>query len=420
MYQGREEMALRRKFKALEMTTWFRAKRGGKESREQKDVPSVFRNRTAKSGTEGKRQDLQEGSSQEKPGNKKAKTIVVETVAFIPYTPDSVLKLLLQKVDDDLSATFNRPKVRFVERGGNQIVKDVGRPNPWSSDFYFKRDECQVCSGRLIVEAKKEEAALAMVGKGDGNPKPIRKEDQVALPGCTREGVVYALECRSCRNKGLRRQYISETSRSGFQRAKEHKREVEEGITTHPMVIHFLEDHQGEEQETVFRLLSKHRTALDCQVMELVRIEETATNPQEALNLRSEWGGSKLPSLHVLRPKGMSDSQNQGEGKRIRFQTKEESSKEEVTDQNSAKRLKMEPKEEESKEDTQEEEREQIIVCRKVEVSRTRTSPQVEKKEGNKEGKPKTFTQLRLDEVLAKKDCGLQHQEAAGKETQLQ
>ena len=85
------------------------------------------------------------------------------------------------------------------------------------------------------------------------------------------------------------------------------------------MVIHFLEDHQGEEQETVFRLLSKHRTALDRQVMESIRIEEIAASPQEALNLRSEWGGSKLPGLHVLRPKGTSGSQTQGEGKRARF-----------------------------------------------------------------------------------------------------
>ena len=36
MYRGREEMALRRKFKAYEMTTWFWAKRGGKDSKEQK------------------------------------------------------------------------------------------------------------------------------------------------------------------------------------------------------------------------------------------------------------------------------------------------------------------------------------------------------------------------------------------------
>ena len=174
----------------------------------------------------------------EKPGRKKAKTVIIETVAFIPYTPDSALKMLLQKADDDLSATLNRPKIRFVERGGNQVVWYVGRPNPWAADFYCSREECQVCSGRMIAEVEKEEAALTMVGKGNCLPKPIKKEDQVALPG-----VVYALENRNCREKGIRRQYIGETSRSGFQRAKEHNREVEEGIITHPMAIHFLEDH---------------------------------------------------------------------------------------------------------------------------------------------------------------------------------
>ena len=79
---------------------------------------------------------------------------------------------------------------------------------------------------------------------------------------------------------------------------------MEEGIITYPMVIHFLEDHQGEGQETVFRLLSKHRTALDGQVMESVRIEKVASKPLESLNLKSEWGGSKLPGLHGLKTLG--------------------------------------------------------------------------------------------------------------------
>ena len=67
----------------------------------------------------------------------------------------------------------------------------------------------------------------------------------------------------------------------------------------HPMVLHFLEEHQGKTQETLFRILSKHRLALDRQVMESIKIEEVSSKPQEALNLKSEWGGSKLPGLQV-------------------------------------------------------------------------------------------------------------------------
>ena len=143
MYRSREEMAARRKFKALEKTTWFRARRGGKEATEQKDVPSAFRrkHKTSTDRQEGA-QEGKEGAPDEEakvqvqvdsgPGNRKPKstTTAVETVAFIPYTPDSALKLLLQKADDELSATLRKPRIRFVERGGNQIVRDVGRPNP--------------------------------------------------------------------------------------------------------------------------------------------------------------------------------------------------------------------------------------------------------------------------------------------------
>ena len=137
------------------------------------------------------------------------------------------------------------------------------------------------------MEAEKEEAAMARVGKGNGKPRPIRKEDQVALPGCTREGVVFILECKDCRDKGIRRQYVGETSRSRYQRAGEHQRDVEEGTSSHPMNVHFAEEHQGLKQETLFRLVSKHQTALEPQVMESDRIKEISSKEEESLNLKS-------------------------------------------------------------------------------------------------------------------------------------
>ena len=55
------------------------------------------------------------------------KSVQVETVVFVPYTTDSALKLALQKEYDTLSVAFNRPKVKFVERAGTQVARDVGR-----------------------------------------------------------------------------------------------------------------------------------------------------------------------------------------------------------------------------------------------------------------------------------------------------
>ena len=89
MYRSTSEMAQRRKFRALKMIIWLRAKRGGKDSREQKDVTTVFKNSPGQSGQgdftsgakkeEGKHEN-KEAKKEEKAGGKKEKTVMVETV----------------------------------------------------------------------------------------------------------------------------------------------------------------------------------------------------------------------------------------------------------------------------------------------------------------------------------------------------
>ena len=136
MYRSSQEMAKRRKFKAMEMVTWFRPKRGGKDAREQKDTPSPLRQPQEQRPERETKVEHTSGNVPGKDsGNHPGKTILVETVVFVPYTPDSGLKKLLQKADDDLSATLNRPRIRFVERGGTEVTRDVGKPNPWALDF---------------------------------------------------------------------------------------------------------------------------------------------------------------------------------------------------------------------------------------------------------------------------------------------
>ena len=46
-----------------------------------------------------------------------------------------------------------------------------------------------------------------------------------------------------------RRHYIRDRSRIVHQRVKEHKKEIGDGVGSHPMVILFIEEHDGEEQE---------------------------------------------------------------------------------------------------------------------------------------------------------------------------
>ena len=58
---------------------------------------------------------------------------------------------------------------------------------------------------------------------------------------------------------------MGESSRSGYQRGKEHAREVDREVVTHPMTQHFIEDHSGQQQETVFRIVSKLYSPLERQ-----------------------------------------------------------------------------------------------------------------------------------------------------------
>ena len=86
----------------------------------------------------------------------------------------------------------------------------------------------------------------------------------------------------------------------------EHYKEVEEGVSTHPMVIHCWEEHGGWTQAMLMRIVSKHLTALDRQTTESINILEASKKPGESLNVKTEWGGAKIPSILVSNPKGVS------------------------------------------------------------------------------------------------------------------
>lgn len=74
------------------------------------------------------------------------------------------------------------------------------------------------------------------------------------------------------------------------------------------MVTHFLEEHNGQERNVLFRIVSRHRRVLERQDAESVKIEEMSSKEQECLNIKSEWGLSKLPGILVTRPKELQEN----------------------------------------------------------------------------------------------------------------
>ena len=80
------------------------------------------------------------------------------------------------------------------------------------------------------------------------------------------EGAGYLLECWECRLSGQEAKYVGETSRSTYQRGREHQKEVDEAKRSHPLVSHFQKVHQGNKQIILMRTVRETRTAMERQV----------------------------------------------------------------------------------------------------------------------------------------------------------
>ena len=176
----------------------------------------------------------------------------IETVVFVPFTPNGRLCKSLQNEDNKLAQMFRQPRVRFVERKGTTINEELGASDPWSGEYFCGRKMCKPCETRITLAAEVEE----MRERGEKRPKD---ENSKTIPGCTTESVAYTLECKMCRDAGVPYSYRGETSRSAFQRGAEHTDDVERGILKNPMVQHFWEIHDGMKQEFMMRITSKKR-----------------------------------------------------------------------------------------------------------------------------------------------------------------
>ena len=86
-------------------------------------------------------------------------------------------------------------------------------------------------SGEIVERPIPEQGSVPL-------PRPSKEQTQ-ALPKCTSEGVGYWLECQSYRLLSKEFVYIGESSILGYQRGREHLREVLMGKKTHPLVDHF-------------------------------------------------------------------------------------------------------------------------------------------------------------------------------------
>ena len=110
-----------------------------------------------------------------------------------------VLKNTLQDTDNVYADQLKIPRVRFEERAGPTINDELGKSNPWAGQWVCPRADCLPCLSRGWLNQETE----LLRERPKESPRP-HKDETKSLPSCTKEGIVYTIECVTCREKGVR------------------------------------------------------------------------------------------------------------------------------------------------------------------------------------------------------------------------
>ena len=93
---------------------------------------------------------------------------------FVPHTPNSELKKILQEVDSKVMGSSPYGKVKVVEKQGNSLINSLENQAPWRKD-HCQRIGCWPC--------------------------------QTKEGACIRHNIVYLITCLDCKVKGRTRVY---------------------------------------------------------------------------------------------------------------------------------------------------------------------------------------------------------------------
>ena len=220
---------------------------------------------------------------------------------FVPATPRSELIRTLQRADREFIKLYKTPPIRFIERVGRKLADHLSSSDLWG-ETACGRPGCLLCGreggnwniqddqapplDQVVLDSRLSPATTGMELRKGRNLK------------CWTESVLYCLECEPCARVGTRAWYVGETSRSGFERGKEHNKD---GLNTNEhsaMVKHGWDYHQLEDDQVPqfrMRVVRIFRGVLQRQVAQAIAIEMAM--PDLLLNSKSEWGYPQIPHL---------------------------------------------------------------------------------------------------------------------------
>ena len=251
--------------KLLAKSKWFKNKKGGrsKEDEEEHGVGS--------SGIHGAL----------KLGSRYAQKLELKSVLFVEQSPRGELARRLRDALKKMEPTLGF-RVKVVERTGRSLGSKFPLSNLWG-ETKCGRGDCRTCE---------------QVG-----------ED---LPQCTKTNLVYENICVDCNpgatGRGELEQvrvdvptvYIGETSRSIYERSREHWEGAIKNCPKNHMIKHNVMEHGGnKELNFCMKVKGYYKTALARQVAEAVMIRRRG-GEGAILNSRGEFNRSHIPRLQIV------------------------------------------------------------------------------------------------------------------------
>ena len=249
------------------------------------------------------KEDEQKATRRSFGGNKYRRELPVKTVLFVEQSPMGELAKKLKDTLRGMEQTLGF-RVKVVERTG----RSMGSKFPLNS--LWKGAKC---------------------GRGDCTTCEQGGEEE--LPDCSKVNLVYENLCTVC-NPGASKKgelgavrtdipttYIGETSRSVYERSREHWEGAKKGSMKNHMIKHQVLEHGGEQKPEFFmKIRGFYKTALARQVAEAVMIRRRG-GEGAILNSKGEFSRSYIPRLQVVEEEAV---ENNGDREQTAKQLREQ------------------------------------------------------------------------------------------------
>ena len=261
------------KKKTIGRTSWYKKKRRGENSKESKQ-----KSKRQKS----KDQDQAQGRKKEEGKNDDKEEDDLETAAvlFVENTKGGALAKEIREILERLKVIL-RYRIKVVERSGTPLklmfpLSKVGEGGACG------REDCTTCTQESRGET---------------------------LPPCRKRSILYENICLLCNPDAGGEEkkkltpptfppsiYVGESSRSLYERGKEHWRSYRAGLEDSHIRKHHILHHEGRgEPKFHLRPVMFHRSSLGRQIAEAVRIERWGEDL--ILNSKAEFNRSRITRL---------------------------------------------------------------------------------------------------------------------------